>query len=164
MPPVISIVGKSDSGKTTLIEKLLPALKSRGYRVGTIKHASHGFQMDTHGKDSSRHRQAGAEVVMVVAPTGIAMIKDGNTDSLAQLLPFFSGMDLVITEGFKAEKMPKIEVFRASVHRSPACLYDATLQAIVSDSKLDVTLPTFGFEQIDKLVDWIVGRFLTAVA
>ena len=113
LPSVISIVGKSESGKTTLIEKLIPELKRRGYRIGIVKHAHHGFDMDRKGKDSYRHRQAGADTVMIASPGQIAMIKDVPGERLDDLIPFFNDMDLLITEGFKRDRAPKIEVFRA---------------------------------------------------
>ena len=101
MPPIISIVGNSDSGKTTLIEKLIPELRHRGYRVGTVKHASHGFDIDRRGKDSWRHHQAGAEIVVVASPEQIAMVKNDPCDSLDCLERYFEGVDLVLAEGFK---------------------------------------------------------------
>ena len=75
MPPILFIVGKSQAGKTTLIEKLIPQLKKRGYKIGTIKHAHHGFIVDKKGKDSRRHQEAGADTVLVASPGKIAMVK-----------------------------------------------------------------------------------------
>ena len=115
MTPIISIVGKSESGKTTLIEKLIPELKKRGYRIGTVKHALHGFQIDREGKDSFRHKAAGADTVVVVSPKSIAMVKNGGGETLDFVVKYFSDMDLVITEGYKRENKPKIEVFRKSL-------------------------------------------------
>lgn len=163
MPPVVSIVGKSESGKTTLIEKLIPELKRRGYRVGVVKHAHHGFDMDRQGKDSYRHRQAGADTVMVAAPGTIAMIKTVPGERLDDLIPYFSDMDLLITEGFKSDRAPKIEVFRAQRHRSPACLEDATLIALVSDTPLKVSAPRFGSDDIETITRFIIARFLPDV-
>jgi molybdopterin-guanine dinucleotide biosynthesis protein B len=162
LPPVISIVGKSESGKTTLIEKLIPELKRRGYHLGIVKHAHHGFEMDREGKDSYRHRRAGADTVMIAAPGQIAMIKDVPTECLDDLIPFFNDMDLLITEGFKRDRAPKIEVYRKERHRSPACLDDSTLVAMVSDTPLDVPVPCFASHAIDAIAEFIVARFLTA--
>ena len=81
MIPIISIVGKSDSGKTTLIEKLVPELTRRGYRVATVKHDVHGFEVDREGKDSWRHKQAGAHTVVISSPQKIALIRDVEKDS-----------------------------------------------------------------------------------
>ena len=88
MAQIIAVVGKSSSGKTTLIERLIPELKKRGYRIGSVKHAHHGFQIDKKGKDSYRHRAAGADVVVVASPDEIAMVKRINTDSLENLERF----------------------------------------------------------------------------
>ena len=78
MPPIISIVGKSDSGKTTLLEKLIAEIKNRGYHIGTIKHDTHGFDIDREGKDTWRHKKAGASTVAISSPTKVAIIKDIN--------------------------------------------------------------------------------------
>ena len=131
MPPIISVVGKSESGKTTLIEKLIPELKNRGYRIGTIKHAHHNFDMDKEGKDSWRHKAAGSETVVIVSPGKISIVKDEDLERLEHLEKYFDGMDLVITEGFKREKMPKIEVCRAERNKEPLCQDDNTLIAIL---------------------------------
>jgi len=160
LPPVISIVGKSEYGKTTHIEKLIPRFKQRGYRIGIVKHAHHGFEMDREGKDSYRHRKAGADTVMIAAPGQIVMVKDIAGERLDDLIPFFNDMDLLITEGFKNDKAPKIEVFRAQRHRHPACLADASLVAMVSDTPLDVTVPRFATTDIEAITEFIVTTFL----
>lgn len=162
LPPVISIVGKSESGKTTLLEQLIPELKRRGYRIGVVKHAHHGFDMDRKGKDSYRHRQAGADTVMIASPGQVAMIKDGPGERLDDLLPFFKDMDLLISEGFKRDNAPKIEIFRAVRHQHPACMEDDTLIAMVSDTPLDVSVPQFPTADIQAITDFIVARFLAA--
>ena len=161
MPPVISIVGKSDSGKTTLIEKLVPRLKRLGYRVGVVKHAHHGFDMDRQGKDSDRHRRAGADTVMVASPGQIAMIKDVNGEALDDLIPYFDDVDLLIAEGFKRDRAPKIEVFRPERHRQPACLEDVHLVAVVADVPLNAAVPQFALNDITALTEFIVTRWLS---
>ncbi len=160
MVPVISIVGKSESGKTTLIEKLIPLLKARGYRVGIVKHAHHGFDMDREGKDSHRHKQAGADAVMIASPGRIAMIKDIPGEGLDDLVPYFADMDLLITEGFKRDRAPKIEVFRAERHEHPACLDDDTLLAVVSDTPLSAAVPCFASAAVERIADFIVARII----
>ena len=160
MPPIISIVGKSNSGKTTLIEKLVPELKQRGHRIGVIKHALHGFNMDHEGKDSWRHKKAGADTVIVAAPDGLAVMKTSGCDSLGKLLPFLEDVDLVITEGFKKDRYPKVEIVRAARTRQPLCRDDDTLVAFVTDTELDLNVPCFGLEDIPSLADLIVQRFL----
>ena len=161
MPPIISIVGSSNSGKTTLIEKLLPELKKRGYRIGVVKHAHHGFNIDKKGKDSWRHKIAGADTVLVSSPGKIAMVKDETCESLDCLQPYFTDLDLVITEGYKREDKPKIEVFRKSIHPSPVCANNDHLVAMVTDSEIDIDVPTFAFEAVAAIVDLIESRFLT---
>lgn len=160
MPPVLSIVGKSESGKTTLIEKLIPELKRRGYRVGVVKHAHHGFDLDQPGKDSYRHRQAGANTVMIASPGQMALVKEMPGMRLADLVPFFADMDLLITEGFKRDAAPKIEVFRAKRHRQPACLDDPTLVAMVSDTPWSLSVPRFTPDDTAAIVAFIMSRFL----
>ena len=101
MTQTISIIGKSESGKTTLIEKLIPEMKRRGYRVGSVKHTAHGFNMDQEGKDSFRHQKAGAETVAVASPHQIVLIKNVVSDSLENLEAYFTDMDLLFVEGYK---------------------------------------------------------------
>ncbi len=107
MPPILSIVGRSESGKTTLIEKLIPQLKQRGYRIGTIKHTHHSIEMDRSGKDSARHRAAGAQTVLLASTGQIVMFKSTRTETLDALVGFFDDVDLLITEGYKQENKPK---------------------------------------------------------
>jgi molybdopterin-guanine dinucleotide biosynthesis protein B len=160
MPPIISIIGKADSGKTTLIEKLIPEIKKRGYRVGTIKHAHHGFDIDQKGKDSWRHKEAGADMVLVSSPGKIAILKDENNDTLASLKKYFDDMDIVIVEGYKRGNKPKIEVFRASIHREPLFLNYDNIIAIATDSDIDINLPRFDLDDIEKIADFIVTKYL----
>ncbi|MFH2220077.1 MAG: molybdopterin-guanine dinucleotide biosynthesis protein B [Pseudomonadota bacterium] len=160
MPPIISIVGKSKSGKTTLIEKLIPELKNRGYRIGTIKHAHHDFNMDKEGKDSWRHKASGAETVMVVSPDRIAMVKDEAFDGFDGLDRYFEEMDLVITEGFKRQNRPKIEVCRAERNAGPLCRDDKNLIALVTDTAIRLNVPTFGLDEIEALADLIEEKYL----
>ncbi|MBW1841756.1 MAG: molybdopterin-guanine dinucleotide biosynthesis protein B [Deltaproteobacteria bacterium] len=160
MIPIISIVGKSKSGKTTLVEKLIPELKKRGYRIGTVKHAHHGFDMDEEGKDSWRHKAAGAETVIVVSPGRIAMVKDENFQKFEALAPYFNEMDLVIVEGFKKRNRPKIEVCRAERGTEPVCRDDKNLIALVTDTETVLNVPTFGLEDIEALADFIENKYL----
>ena len=160
MPPILSIVGRSQSGKTTIIEKLIPELKKRGYRIGTIKHAHHGFDIDRSGKDSWRHRHAGADAVVVASPGQIAMVKDDQSESLDDLQKYFEGMDLVITEGYKTENKPKIEVMRAARHTRLVCADDRQLIAVVTDVECASKVPVFGLGDIVQLADLIENKFL----
>ena len=162
MPKMISIVGKSGSGKTTLIEKLIPELKKRGYRIGTVKHTHHDIAADKKGKDSARHKTAGADTVILAAQKQIYMVKDMPCDSLENLEIYFQDMDLVITEGYKNEKLAKIEVFRMAAHKTP--LYaerrDNHFMAMVTDADIAVDIPCFGMEDVKQLTDFIEKNFL----
>jgi len=160
MLPIISVVGKSKSGKTTLIEKLIPELKKRGYRIGTIKHAFHDFDVDKKGKDSWRHKTAGADTVIVASRDRIAMVKDENSVSLESSEKYFDDVDLVITEGFKKESRPKIEVCRADRNKEPLCKDDKTLFALVTDTDISLNVPRFGLEEIKALADLIEKKYL----
>lgn len=160
MPQIICIVGRSQSGKTTLIEKLIPILKGRGYKIGTIKHSHHIFDFDKTGKDSWRHKDAGAETVIIASPGKIGMIKDDDQGTLDGLQQFFNDLDLVITEGYKKENKPKIEVARAARHAGVLLEADRNLVAVVSDMDLKLKVPAFGLDDIDRLADFIEETYL----
>ena len=160
MTPILCIAGRSQTGKTTLIEKLIPVLKNRGYRIGTIKHSHHFFEMDKTGKDSWRHKDAGAETVIIASPGKIAMVKSDHEGTLDSLVNYFSDMDLVITEGYKGEAKPKIEVVRAARHQQALLADDANLIAIVTDVDMSAEVPVFGMEDIDQLADFIEKNIL----
>ncbi|MDM8523675.1 molybdopterin-guanine dinucleotide biosynthesis protein B [Desulfococcaceae bacterium HSG8] len=160
MPPIISVVGKSGSGKTTLIEKLIPELRRRGYKIGIVKHAFHNFDMDKKGKDSWRHKAAGAETVVVASPGRIGMIKDHDSEDLESFEIYFRDMDIVITEGYKRQNKPKIEIFRAVAHDAPLCLDDNSLIAFVTDTGIDMNIPRFGLDDIEGLADLVEKKFL----
>ncbi|MFQ5484178.1 MAG: molybdopterin-guanine dinucleotide biosynthesis protein B, partial [Desulfobacterales bacterium] len=148
-PPIISIVGKSNSGKTVLVEKLIKEIKKRGYRIGIIKHAHHRFTLDKRGKDSWRHKVAGADTVVVLSPDKLAMVKDHNDESIDSLRKYFMDVDLVITEGFKRERKPKIEILRGARNDKPLCGNDDSLIALVTDTDTVLDVPTFGMEDIE---------------
>jgi len=160
MPAMISVVGTSDVGKTTLIEKLIPELKRRGYRIGVVKHAHHGFHIDQKGKDSWRHKSAGADTVMVASPGRIAMVKDNPYEGLDSLEKYFEDMDLVITEGYKKADKPKIEVLRKSISAFPVCQENDHLFALVTDSDINAGVPKFEFDDIKSLADLIEKKYL----
>ncbi len=161
MPQIISIVGKSGSGKTTLIEKLIPELKKRGYRIGIIKHAFHKFDIDRKGKDSWRHKAAGADTVIVASGESIAMMKDHHSERLDSFQTYFQDVDIIITEGYKRENKPKIEVFRATAHKTPLSQENNGLIALVTDTDTDLNVPRFGLEEIGRLADFIEEKYLT---
>jgi len=159
-PPVLCVVGFSGSGKTTLISGLVAMLTRRGMRVATIKHDVHGFEMDQPGKDSWRHKQAGAAATIVTSPKQIGMVMDVDHDHHPlELLPFLSGMDIVLVEGFKRADLPKIEAFRPENNKPPACKGDPQLLAVVCDTSLKWGVPQYLSDDIDGIADFVCKRF-----
>ena len=172
MIPVISVVGKTNSGKTTLIEKIIPELKKRGYKVGAIKHDIHQFEIDHQGKDTYRMTQAGADTVVIASSEKIAMIRKvvaagsypacvvaadpwSALDKIAEWL--FPDVDIVITEGYKKQDKPKIEVNRKEVGNELLCKPEELL-CIVSDRKFDIGVRCFGLDEISAITDLIVEK------
>ena len=136
---VLGIAGWSGSGKTTLLTKLIPLLVSRNLRVATVKHAHHSFDVDQPDKDSYEHRQAGAsEVIVSSARRWVQMheIGPGAEATLAELLAKVSPCDLVLVEGFKRERFPKIEIYRPSLGNEPLHRQDEFIVAVASDQPL----------------------------
>ncbi|HEY1900270.1 MAG TPA: molybdopterin-guanine dinucleotide biosynthesis protein B [Steroidobacteraceae bacterium] len=136
---VLGVVGWSGSGKTTLIVKLIPLLASRGLRIATLKHAHHNFDVDHPGKDSYEHRKAGAREVIVSSARRWAQIhelEDAAEPSLAQLLRRLSPCDLVLVEGFKTQRHPKMEVLREATGKSALYPEDPQIVAVASDRPL----------------------------
>jgi molybdopterin-guanine dinucleotide biosynthesis adapter protein len=160
-PCVVSIVGSSGSGKTTLIEKLIPELNDRGYRIGTVKHTFHPVDMDTRGKDSWRHKNAGAETALLVSPGQVSLVSELPEDRLEAVLSYFDHLDMVIAEGYKREKLPKIEVVRNGRGKGPVCIDDPQLAALVTDMDLNPGVPCFPLDAVDRLADFIETRFLS---
>lgn len=158
--PIISVVGKSDVGKTTLLTKLLPELKRRGYRVATIKHDTHGFDIDRPGKDTWRHAEAGADVVVISSPTKIAFIEKVETElPLDAIAARIHNVDLIITEGYKRGDKPKIEVHRAAVSKELLCKAEELL-AVATDEPLSIGVPCYDLDDAAGLVDLIEERIL----
>lgn len=161
MIPIVSIVGKSDSGKTTLIEKLIPELKRRGFVVATAKHDVHGFDIDVPGKDTWRHAQAGADIVFIANPAKIAMINKVRQDiTLDEIAEMAEGADILITEGFKNAGAPKIEVSREARSTELICKPEE-LVAVVSDRRFDIDVDQFDLDDAAGLADLIQSRFLS---
>lgn len=162
MPPVISIVGKSGVGKTTLLEKLIPELKRRGYRVATVKHDVHGFEIDQPGKDTWRHARAGSDHVVIASPNRIAHIQKLDRElTLPEIVAAIHDADIVLTEGYKRGPAPKIEVSRAERSRELICAPEE-LVAIATDQPYDLDVPQFGLDDVVGLADLIEERFLRA--
>lgn len=162
MIPIVSIVGKSDSGKTTLLEKLIGELNRRGYRVATIKHDVHGFDIDHEGKDSWRHKRAGARMTIISSPQKVAVIEDVDHDhEIAELRErYIRNVDLIMTEGYKRNPHPKIEVFRQELHRELLCNAGDNLLALASNKSMDVGVPCLDINDTRGLADIIENTFL----
>jgi molybdopterin-guanine dinucleotide biosynthesis protein MobB len=157
MIPIISIVGRSKSGKTTLIERLIPELIKRGYRVATIKHLGKTFHIDHEGKDSWRHKEAGAQTVVISSPQKVAVIEDVKEELSLDALAarFIQGADIIITEGFKRDTYPKMEVFRKGVHPQPLSHHLENVIAVASDCPLSLGIPCLDLNDIKGIADVI---------
>ncbi len=164
-PPIISIVSKKRSGKTTLIEKLIPELRAKGYRVGTVKHDTHGFDMDHEGKDTWRHKQCGASTVAISSPWKFSLIKDVDAEiGLDRIVEtYFADMDLVLTEGYLRAGKPQVEIFNSAAHEQPLHLKEEpnTLIAVMSDVPVDLGVPNYDINDVGALAEDIVQRFLS---
>lgn len=167
IPPVVSIVAKSGTGKTTLLEKLITEMKRRGYRVGAVKHDAHSFSIDHEGKDSWRLTQAGADTMLITSPAKVAMIKQNPanqepllTDTIAE---YCGDLDIVLTEGFKRSSMPKIEVQRRERSERLLCRdeeNDPSLIAVATDMPRELDVPVYNINDAPGLCDLIVKKFL----
>lgn len=156
-PAAIAIVGSHNSGKTTLIEKLIPLLKARGLRVGTIKHTCHeGFEIDVTGKDTFCHRSAGSEAVAISSGTQTVFVREFKSGlALKELLELYESQDLVLAEGFKKSSLPKVEVFRKELGKNPVAAEDPNLLAVYSEDAVKTSVPVFSGAQIDELAELI---------
>jgi len=162
MIPIVSIVGKSNSGKTTLLEKLIADLVGRGYRVATIKHNKQGFNIDHEGKDSFRHKKAGAHTTVVTSPHQLALVTDVDHDHSFDEIrdKFIRDADIILTEGFKVNDYPKIEVYRAELKRDLISKKEDGLIAVAADVKLDVDVPCFDLNESKTIADFIEKKFI----
>ena len=161
MVPIVCVVGKTGAGKTHVIEMLVAELKNRGYRVATIKHSAHGFDLDQPAKDSWRHAQAGSDAVVISSPQKFALIRKVDHDSsLAELSRFIgSDFDIILAEGFKQDKAPKIEVHRKEQGTDLICEREELL-AVVTDEQLEQNIPQYAPDDALGLVDLIEKRYL----
>ena len=158
---VLGVAGWSGAGKTTLLKKLLPLLVARGLRVATIKHAHHDFDVDVPGKDSHEHRKAGAGQVLVSsAQRWVLMHELGDTPepTLGELLRKLGPCDLVLVEGFKRERHPKLEVYRSALGKPPLYPDDPRICGVVTDVTLAATkLPTIDLNDVPAVVDAVLA-------
>ncbi len=160
---VFGIAGYSGSGKTTLLEKLLPRFVALGLRVSVIKHTHHDFDIDRPGKDSYRHREAGASEVLIASGTRWVLmneLRSAKEPTLEEYLERFSPCDLVLVEGFKQEAIPKLEVYRPAAGK-PALWPDnpnvvALACAAAEHLPVDLSLPVFDLNDADAIVRFIL--------
>jgi molybdopterin-guanine dinucleotide biosynthesis protein B len=161
MLPIVSVVGKSRSGKTVLIESLIPEFKRRGYKVAALKHSSHGMEIDQRGKDSWRFAQAGSDAVLISSPDKLAFVKNLDHElDIEEILPIIGAeFDLVLAEGFRKSKTPKIEVHRKELGDDLLCSTEE-LSAIVTDGLLDINIPQLPWGDTVAVADFIEKNFV----
>ena len=164
----VSFVAKSGTGKTTLLEKVIIELKRRGYRVGVIKHDAHRFDIDHPGKDSHRLTQAGADTMLISSPEKLAVIKNHDTPpAIEELIAvYFGDVDVVLTEGFKKSRLPKIEVHRGERSASLLCRgeeHDPNLLAVASDEPLILDVPVLDLNSPAQVADFVEERVIRVV-
>ncbi len=158
--PILCFVGRSNSGKTTLIERVIPELVRAGYKVATVKHAGHGFDLDTEGKDSWRHKQAGASSVVIISKGSMAMFADVSDQMKVEDVRdrfLDTSYDLILAEGWKHEGYPKIVIIRDAVGEIP--ISPDGLLAVVSDKPVDLAVPCFGLDDVTGVAAFITRHF-----
>ncbi len=159
---VIGFAGWSGAGKTTLVAGVIPVLVGRGLTVSTIKHAHHGFDVDTPGKDSWLHRQAGASEVLVSSARRSVLVRElrgAAEPELQDLLARLAPCDLVIVEGFKRRPHPRIEVFRAANGKPPLHPEDRAIRAVASDTGFpDAGLPVIPLGDMEAVADAVLAH------
>ncbi len=153
------IVGWKNAGKTGLMERLVTEITGRGISVSTVKHAHHSFDVDHSGKDSFRHRAAGAREVLLASRNRIALmheLRDAPEPTLTELLTRLSPVDLVLIEGYKRDAHPKVEAHRAETGNPLIAPEDETIKAIASDTPLDIDRPVFDLNDTVAVADFIL--------
>lgn len=159
---VYGIVGWKNSGKTGLMERLVAEITARGVSVSTIKHAHHSFDVDQPGKDSYRHRTAGAEQVLLSSGTRWALmteLRGADEPSLETLLAQLAPVDLVLVEGYKRDDHPKVEAHRSATGQSLIALNDPTIRAVASDvPQPDLAKPVFDLDATREIADFILAE------
>jgi molybdopterin-guanine dinucleotide biosynthesis protein B len=158
---IFGFAGWSGSGKTTLIERLIPLFVARGLKVSLIKHAHHTFEVDQPGKDSYRHRHAGsAEVLVSSSRRWVLMheLRGAPEPGFAELIERVSPCDLLLVEGFKREKLPKLEIYRASIGEPLLHPHDSDIVAVASDKRLETELPQFDLNDAPEIAAFILSH------
>jgi molybdopterin-guanine dinucleotide biosynthesis protein B len=159
----LHIIGRKNHGKTTLIVELVQALTGRGLRIGTIKHTHHAHELDTPGKDSCRHRQAGARCAGILSP-GLSAVfwptspEGSGEDRYADFALFPFNCDLILVEGDVQTTADKLEVWRADAGGDPMAASDSSILGVVSDDTPELPCPLFRRRPLDELLEWIAGR------
>ena len=159
---IFGIAGWSGSGKTTLLEKLIPQFTARGLKVSVIKHAHHGFDIDRPGKDSYRHREAGASEVLLSCNDRWALMRERRDEAevtLDELLARLAPCDLVLIEGFKQEPVPKLEVYRPENGKPPLFPERGDIVAVASDMALATSLPRLALDDVAGIAEFVM-KFL----
>ena len=159
--PIVTFIGRSNSGKTTLLTKVIPCLKERGFRVASIKHSHHNVDIDKKGKDSWKHRDAGSETVILLSGKTMSCIREYEEEPAVEevLRDYMHDADIVLAEGFKGSHLPKIWVFR-SENSSSMIKKDDSLIAVVSDHETDIGVPWFDINDVASVTDFIEKTFL----
>lgn len=162
MLPVVSVVGRSGSGKTMLMEQLIAEFKGRGYRVAALKHTRRPVEIDTPGKDSWRFAQAGSDAVFVSSPGKLAFTKTTDHDlDIQEVIDILGpGFDLILAEGFKEGTTPKIEVHRSELGGDLLCS-PADLAAVITDGSLEIGVTQLQWGDVPAIADFIEQAFLS---
>ncbi|KRS19521.1 molybdopterin-guanine dinucleotide biosynthesis protein B [Roseovarius indicus] len=153
------VVGWKNAGKTGLMERLVTEVTGRGFSVSTVKHAHHTFDVDQPGKDSHRHRVAGATEVLLASRKRIALmheLRDEKEPTLEELLQRLGPVDLVLVEGYKRDAHPKVEAHRAETGNPLIATDDPTVRAVASDTALDLDRPVFDLNDTGAIADFIL--------
>ena len=155
---VLGIVGWSGSGKTTLLTRLIPLLRARGLTVSTVKHTHHGFDMDRPGKDTYRHREAGAHEVLVAAGTRWALLHEvvGPEPPLPELLTRLQPVDLVLVEGYKTHPFPKLEVHRPELGKPPIWPSESDIVAVATNGEISTDRTLLPLDDPAAIADWVM--------
>lgn len=155
------VTGWKNAGKTGLMERLVAEMVARGLRVSTVKHAHHSFDVDHPGRDSFRHRQAGAGEVLLASRHRVALMRElrGQDEPvLDDLLAMLAPCDLVLIEGYKRDRHPKVEAYRAEAGNALIAPGDPTIRAVASDVALDLDRPVFDLNDTAAIADFILGE------
>lgn len=158
---VFGVVGWKNAGKTGLMERLVTEITGRGFSVSTVKHAHHTFDVDHEGKDSHRHRVAGAQEVLLTSRNRFALMHELRTEdepTLAELLTKLAPVDLVLIEGYKRDAHPKVEAFRGETNNPLIAKDDPTIRAIASDKPMELDRPVFDLNDTVGVADFILAN------